>query len=112
MTTQELTREIGEIKPLLSRVEEKVSNCCERLETVEAEQKEQRRLLVAVERIANGMDNLREKVSGLDDKVDKVGCRVEAIEQKPAKRWEALVSQIIGLAVAAGFGYLLSVILQ
>ncbi len=101
MTTQELTREIGEIKPKLAAHEERLDNISGKVESLDAEQKDQRRVLAVIERIAVGLDNVKEKV-------DDIGRRVCNIEEKPAKRWEGLVGQIIGLLVAAACGYLLS----
>ena len=111
MTAQELTKEVGEIRPALARVEEKVTTCLTRMDAVEKEQKEQGRLLVVVERLANGIENVRKDVNGLSCKFDEMTERVEGIEQKPAKRWDALVAQVIQLLIAAGVGYLLSKII-
>lgn len=111
MTTQELTQEVNKINPALARVEEKLDTCVTRLDAVEKEQKEQGRLLVVVERLANGIENVRKDVNGLSCKFDEMTERVEGIEQKPARRWDALVSQIITLLVAGGVGYLLSKII-
>lgn len=38
------------------------------------------------------------------DKLDALTVKVEALEKKPASRWESLVGQIIGLVVAALVG--------
>ena len=62
MTTAELTRKIGELEPQVSRNDERIKKNDERLHKVEEEQKEQRRLLIAVERIATGLDAVKEKV--------------------------------------------------
>ncbi|HNW87175.1 MAG TPA: hypothetical protein PKJ47_09575 [Candidatus Limiplasma sp.] len=112
MTTQELSKEIGDIKPAVAQIKERVSAYGTRLDAVEVEQKEQRRLLVAVERLAGATETIKENVQDLNEKLDKFGCRVDEIEQKPGKRWDTLISQIIGLIVAAGFGYLLSIIVK
>ena len=101
MTTQELTRKIGEIEPKLSAHEERLDNHDDKLREICDEQKEQRRLLVVIERIATGLDTVKEKV-------EDISRRVCHIEEKPAKRWESLVGQIIGLLVAGAIGYLLS----
>ena len=101
MTTQELTHEIGEIKPKLTAHDERIGNLTEKVDAVEAEQKEQRRLLVVIERIATGLDTVKEKV-------DDISRRVCHIEEKPAKRWETLVGQVIALLVAAALGFALS----
>ena len=101
MTTQELTRKIGEIEPKVSAHEERLDNHDERLREVCDEQKEQRRLLVVIERIATGLDTVKEKV-------DDISRRVCHIEEKPGKRWESLVKTIIGILAAAVLGYALS----
>ena len=105
MTMQELARENGDIKQKLATHDERIGNLGEKVEAMEAEQKEQRRLLVVIERIATGLDTVKEKV-------DDIGRRVCNIEEKPAKRWDTLVSQIIGLIIAAGFGYLVSAVIK
>ncbi|HNX63169.1 MAG TPA: hypothetical protein PKN45_11060 [Candidatus Limiplasma sp.] len=101
MTTQELTHEISEINPKLATHEERLGNLTEKVDAVEAEQKEQRRLLIVIERIATGLDTVKEKV-------DDISLRVCHIEEKPAKRWDAFVGQVIALLVAAALGFLLS----
>lgn len=101
MTTADLTRKCGEIEQKLATHDEKISNLSEKVEAVETEQKEQRRMLVVIERIANGLENVKEKV-------DDICVRVSHIEEKPGKRWESFVGQIIGIIVAAVAGYLLS----
>lgn len=42
------------------------------------------------------------------DKLDNITHKVCALEQKPAKRWEALVGDIIKLVVAAVVGFFLA----
>jgi tetrahydromethanopterin S-methyltransferase subunit A len=101
MTTQELTRKCGEIEQRVTSHDEKIINLAEKVESVETEQKEQRRLLVAVERLAVNMEIVKEKV-------EDVCGRMLRIEEKPAKRWETFVGQVIGLLIAAALGYVLS----
>jgi predicted nucleic acid-binding Zn-ribbon protein len=112
MTTQELTKADADNKERLSKVEGRMDAQEKRLDKMEEAQKEYGKLLVVVERLANGIDSLREKITDIGGKVDNVCARVNDIEQKPAKRWDTLVSQIITLIVAAGFGYLLSVVVK
>lgn len=46
----------------------------------------------------------KEQYSTILQKLDTLSAQVQALEAKPAKRWESLVGQIIGLVVAALVG--------
>lgn len=46
----------------------------------------------------------KEQYSTILSKLDALSAQVQALEAKPAKRWESLVGQIIGLVVAALVG--------
>ncbi len=41
-------------------------------------------------------------------KLDNLSSKIDTLEKKPGKRWEALVSDIIKLVVAAVVGYILA----
>ena len=99
MTTQELTREIGDIKPRVAAIEEKVEGNAADIREIKDEQKEQRRLLVVIERIASGLKNV-------EDKVDDISRRVCHIEEKPGKKWESFVWLVITLVAGVVVGIL------
>lgn len=64
-----------------------------------------REMVVKQDYTAGQLDNLNKKVDGIDSRMD-------AVEQKPAKRWEGVVEKIIAgvvgalvaIAIAAIFG--------
>ncbi|GHV32349.1 hypothetical protein FACS18949_02960 [Clostridia bacterium] len=47
-------------------------------------------------------------LSRIETEITKVGVKIDELAQKPAKRWDDLVRQIIGLAVAAVIGGILA----
>lgn len=90
---ENLVREHQEIKDLALRNQG-------RIEKIEAEQKELRALTAAVSSMAAKQDNILTDVAEL--KTD-----VKSIKEKPAKRWDSLLSQIISLVTAAVVGWML-----
>ena len=52
--------------------------------------------------------NLAKSVEQMAKAQEKQGQRLEALEQKPAKRWDALVEKIIWAVVAAFITYALT----
>jgi len=67
-----------------------------RIGIVEESVKEFNKLALQIERIAGSIQQMTEELS-------KQGQRLEGIESKPGKRWETLVSGIIG-AIAGAIG--------
>lgn len=108
MTTEQLTKEVVELSATVAGHTEKMIDACSRLVKVEQAIEEQHKMLVIVERLANGVSNLSSKVDGLSIKVDTFVTKVTDIELKPAKRWETVVTDISKLAIAMVFGYLVS----
>lgn len=70
------------------RIDEENNRQNHRLNDLEATVKEISRLTVSVEKLAVSM-------STMADELKRQGERLTAIEDKPAKRWDAIVSGII-----------------
>jgi uncharacterized protein YoxC len=70
------------------RIEDENDRQNHRLNDLEATVKEISRLTVSVEKLAVSM-------STMADELKRQGERLTAIEEKPAKRWDAVVSGII-----------------
>ena len=70
------------------RIDEENDRQNHRLNDLEATVKEISRLTVSVEKLAVSM-------STMADELKRQGERLTAIEEKPAKRWDAVVSGII-----------------
>lgn len=89
-----------EVAIKLAQVEERVEANTHHLEKLEAEHETLREL-------AATMRVMAEKQSHMAETVDKLDAKVEALESKPAKRWDSIVDKIIMLVVGALISYLL-----
>ncbi len=53
-------------------------------------------------------ESLENNVARLEGSLKAQGERIGALEKKPAKRWESLITQFISLIVAAVFGVIVA----
>ncbi len=79
-----------------ARIKDENDRQNKRICVVEESMKEFNRLALQIERIAVSIQQMTEEIS-------KQGTRLESIESKPAKRWDALIGGLIG-AIAAAIG--------
>ena len=77
-----------------ARIKDENDRQNKRIGVVEESVKEFNKLAMQIERIAVSIQQMTEEIS-------KQGARLEQIESKPAKRWDALIGGIIGAAAAA-----------
>ena len=94
MTNEEIVGKIAEI-------DQRSKSNTHRLDDLEGKYDVLNRLATAVEVLATKQDSMEKSINGLTAKVD-------TIEAKPAKRWEALVEKAIYLIVAGVIGYALA----
>lgn len=76
------------------RIDDENSRQNKRLESLEIAVKEMTRLTVAVEKMAVSIESMAAEQK-------RQGERLTAIEEKPVKRWDAVVMGIIGAVVGA-----------
>ena len=100
---EETTRCISHAQRL-SAVEESSKSAHRRIDEVIS-------LNEAVKTLAINMGEMTVEMKQLRDNSEKLGQKVENIELKPARRWEAVVGQVIQLLLAGVIGYLLSQLL-
>lgn len=112
MTTEQLTASVIELENKISAYDERSRAAICRLDTVEREVKDQGKLLVVVERLANGISNLSTKVEHLDSKVEVFGQRISLIELKPAKNMEKIKMIIWSAIITGTLTFLLTYILR
>ena len=93
MNTEELAVALQETKDRSLRNEG-------RIKKLEGEQENLRELTTAVAVMAEQMKQMNGNVKSLEGKVDE-------IERRPAKRWEAVVAAIVTAAVGALVGFAL-----
>jgi len=88
-----------EISVKLTEVDQRAKSNTRRIDKLELSTDSLNELTIAVKEMVL-------KQNYVADTVDKLDKKVEALEQKPAKRWDGLVDKIILTIVAAlvGFG--------
>ena len=59
-------------------------------------------------RLATSMEVMAQRQEQVADTVDKLDCKVTAMENKPAKRWEALADKALWSVCAAVIGFILA----
>lgn len=87
----ELKSETGELRRQNSASHERIFDRLRLLEQLTGEQRIR-------------YDNILETLNNLKASIDLLAKRLGDIEQRPAKRWESIVGQVLGLVVAAVAG--------
>ncbi|BAK99098.1 hypothetical protein OBV_19000 [Oscillibacter valericigenes Sjm18-20] len=85
----------------ITALEERVSSNIRRIGALEQGQETLRRLATAVEVLATKQETMADSVAKLDEKMD-------ALEQRPRKRWESLVDKILLVLAGAFVSFLLT----
>ncbi len=62
----------------------------------------------AIHSLATSMAVMAEKQTEVADTVEKLDGKVTALEEKPAKRWDALIEKVILTIAAAVVGFILA----
>lgn len=85
----------------LTAVEQRSKSNTHRIEKLEGSTE-------AINRLATSMEVMVNKQEQVAETVDKLDCKVSAIESKPIKRVDGLVDKIVWSVCAAVIAYLLS----
>lgn len=85
----------------LVRLEEDCKHLSEKVKNVEKKVENIYELTMSVKEIANEVKAMREDMNKIDG-------RVKVIEEKPTKRVESIISQIIQLVIAGIVGFILA----
>ena len=85
----------------LTAVEDRAKSNQRRIEKLETSTE-------ALNRMASSMEVMAEKQERVADAVDELDGKVTALEAKPAKRWEELVSKLVLVAATAVATWVLS----
>jgi t-SNARE complex subunit (syntaxin) len=85
----------------LTEVEERSKSNSHRLDKLEESTE-------AINRLATSMEVMAERQEQVVETVGKLDTKVTALEEKPAKRWDALVDKIVWAIAAALIGFVLA----
>lgn len=88
----------------LTALEINDKNIFHQLDEIKAEQKEQGRLVVAVEKLANKTDTIAEKV-------DRIDSKIETIEAEPKQNYNRVKDIVLTAIITGVIGALLGAIM-
>lgn len=103
MTTEEKI----EFEHRLTSTEHRAESNTRRVEKLELQTEAIQSLATSVEIMVKEQGHQTEAIERIEKNVEKLDCKVEVLEHKPAKRWESIVEKIILTVVGAVVGYLL-----
>lgn len=94
----------------LTAVEESVKHAHRRIDEVKALSEAVNNLTHSMAETNATLTNVKESNERIEARICETDERIHALELKPAKRWEAVIMQIIQLLVAGGLGYVISML--
>ena len=95
------------IEHRLTEVEQRSKSNQHRLETLEKEHGVLHSMAASLEVMANEQKHQTETIAGVKTDVGRLESKVDVLESKPAKRWEAVVEKALLAVVAAVVAYFL-----
>ena len=103
MTTEEKV----EFEHRFSETEHRAKSNTRRIEKLELQTEAIQSLATSVELLVKEQSHQTEAIDRIEKNVEKLDCKVEVLEHKPAKRWESVVEKVIMTIVAGIVGYML-----
>lgn len=98
---------MDDIEVRVVRLEDQSADHEKRLSKCEETQSVIIDLTKSVAVMAQEQKYIRDDFTKVDQKVDKIGNKLDEINQKPAKRWESLVDKAIAVIVGGIIGFML-----
>ena len=92
----------------LAELEQRAKSNSRRVEKLEQSTSALHKLVTSVELLVAEQGHQTEAMLGIRNDVAKLDGKVEALEAKPAKRWESIVDKVTVAAAAAIVGFLLA----
>lgn len=99
-------QDLEDLNNRMDKVEEQQRKDHDTLVRCEQEHKEFKNNIKAINKLIEGISDMVSEVKGMRGDLNKVINRVDEIEKKPAKRWESVVTAIIGAVAGIVVGYL------
>lgn len=101
MTNEDLTKKVIDLDERITRHTEQIKTCFNRIGDLTTITESVQKLAISVELLAHEQKNIGEKVDGLSSDMDE-------IKEKPVKRWDSVVSNIITVIVTAAVTYVIT----
>lgn len=79
----------------------------ERLKSLDARMANLEKLTDSVNKLAISLERLTTQQTVTEQRVETIAGDVEAMKEKPAKRWDAVIAAVISALVGAGIAFLI-----
>ena len=101
MNAEDLTKKVIDLDERVTRHTEQIKTCFNQIE-------ETRSMAESVHKLATTVEILALELKTTNKKMDKLTQEVEEIKEKPAKRWDSVVSVFITAVATAIITFLLT----
>jgi len=108
MDTEELTRKVIALDEVSVRHTEQIKTCFTQIAETKSVTDSVYKLATTVEILALELQSTNKELKSTNVKIDKVSNEVEEIKEKPAKRWDNLITLVITAIVTAVMTYFLT----
>jgi chromosome segregation ATPase len=89
------------------KILEALARDSERLKSLDTRMTNLEKLTESVNRLAISLERLTAQQTATEQRVEAIAGDVEAIKEKPAKRWDTVIAAIISALVGAGIAFLI-----
>lgn len=108
MDTEELTRQVIALDERTAAQAEQIKTCFTQIAETKSVTDSVYKLVTTVEILARELQSVNKELKSTNVKIDKVSNEVEEIKEKPAKRWDNLITLVITAIVTAVMTYFLT----
>ena len=99
---------VAQLETVVSGIDKHLAALSEQMKAAFHRIDEQKQLAESVHKLALSVSEQTGELKQMRKDMETMRNDVDELKSKPAKRWEAIAGQIVGLIVAAGFGALIS----
>lgn len=89
------------LEVLVAEINQRAKSNTRRIDKLEQSTDALHELTLAVREMVVKQDYTARQLDNLNEKVDGIDSRMDAVEQKPGKRWEGVIEKIIAGVVGA-----------
>ena len=97
-----------EVIARITEIDHRAKSNTRRVEKLEKQTEAIQSLATSVELLVKEQSHQTEAMTRIEQNVEKLDGKVEALEKKPGKRWESIADKILWAIIAAALGFILA----
>jgi len=102
----------AEVMAKLASNETEHKSFCRRLDEHDALLREQNKIVVAIEKQSNAIETMNTSMGRVENKVDILSGRVDAMEKEPGEKWKKVTWEILKYVLLAIAGVVVGLIVK